>query len=383
MALVKLGDVAREYKATIKNAAGLPVVGLEHLTPRELILESWDSDVETTFTKGFKKGHILFGRRRAYLKKAAIAPFEGICSGDITVIEAIPGKINPDLLPFVIQNDALFDFAIGKSAGSLSPRVKWEQLKDYTFELPEMDKQQELVDILTAALQTKKAYQRQLAATDELVKSQFIEMFGADAAERNGYSLVALSDIFDKPQGGEWGEDDTTGIGTPVLRTTNFTDGGYIDYSDVATRIIPAEKIKKKALTPGDILIEKSGGSGEKPVGRVVFFEGEPEKYLNNNFTARLHLSGQYTFNPAYVFYFMFVNYWQGGTKIFEGKTTGIHNLRLGDFLNGTQIPIAEIAKQNEFETIMRQSDKSKFELEQAIQRIDNLIKSLIQQNND
>ena len=79
----------------------------------------------------------------------------------------------------------------------------------------------------------------------------------------------------------------------------------------------------------------------------------------------------------------MFVNYWQGGTKIFEGKTTGIHNLRLGDFLNGTQIPIAEIAKQNEFETIMRQSDKSKFELEQAIQRIDNLIKSLIQQNND
>ena len=78
------------------------------------------------------------------------------------------------MLPFVIQNDALFDFAIGKSAGSLSPRVKWEQLKDYTFELPEMDKQQELVDILTAALQTKKAYQRQLAATDELVKSQFI-----------------------------------------------------------------------------------------------------------------------------------------------------------------------------------------------------------------
>jgi len=174
MALVKLGDVAREYKATIKNAAGLPVVGLEHLTPRELILENWDSDVETTFTKGFKKGHILFGRRRAYLKKAAIAPFDGICSGDITVIEAIPEKINPDLLPFVIQNDALFDFAIGKSAGSLSPRVKWEQLKDYTFELPEMDKQQALVDILTAALQTKKAYQRQLAATDELVKSQFI-----------------------------------------------------------------------------------------------------------------------------------------------------------------------------------------------------------------
>ena len=55
MALVKLGDVAREYKATIKNAAGLPVVGLEHLTPRELILESWDSDVETLLQRDSKR----------------------------------------------------------------------------------------------------------------------------------------------------------------------------------------------------------------------------------------------------------------------------------------------------------------------------------------
>ena len=63
MARVKLGDVAREYKATIKNSAGLPVVGLEHLTPGEITLERWDMDTENTFTKGFKKGHMLFGRR--------------------------------------------------------------------------------------------------------------------------------------------------------------------------------------------------------------------------------------------------------------------------------------------------------------------------------
>ena len=203
-------------------------------------------------------------------------------------------------------------------------------------------------------------------------------MFGEDAVTTNGYDVVSLSDIFDKPQGGEWGEDDTSGTGIPVLRTTNFTDGGYIDYSDVATRIIPAEKVRKKALCPGDILIEKSGGSGEKPVGRVVFFEGEAEKYLNNNFTARLHLNGKYTLNPAFVFYFMFVNYWQGGTKIFEGKTTGIHNLRLADFLNGTQIPIAGMEKQNAFEAIMRQSDKSKFEIQNAIDQLELLKKALM-----
>lgn len=174
MAKVRLGDVAREYKATIKNGAGLPVVGLEHLTPGEITLEHWAVDTENTFTKGFKKGHMLFGRRRAYLKKAALAPFDGICSGDITVIEAIPGKINPELLPFIIQNDLLFDYAVGNSAGSLSPRVKWESLKDYQFELPELEKQDSLVELLKAAHRAKAAYRQQITATDELVKSQFI-----------------------------------------------------------------------------------------------------------------------------------------------------------------------------------------------------------------
>ena len=104
----------------------------------------------------FHKGDILFGRRRAYLKKAAVAPFDGICSGDITVIQAKPEKIIPELLPFIIQNDTLFDFAVGKSAGSLSPRVKWEHLKNYEFELPDMDKQRELAELLWAMDATKK-----------------------------------------------------------------------------------------------------------------------------------------------------------------------------------------------------------------------------------
>ena len=377
MSRVKLGDVAREYKATVKDASGLPIVGLEHLTPGEITLDRWDEGTENTFTKEFKKGQMLFGRRRAYLKKAALAPFDGVCSGDITVIEAIPGKILPDLLPFIIQNDLLFDYAVGKSAGSLSPRVKWIDLKDYEFELPEISKQAPMVELLQAAHAARKAYKELIQATDDLVKSQFIDLF---LGEEDHFPTVPLISIFNKPQGGEWGEDDTSGNGTPVLRTTNFTDGGYIDYSDVATRIIDPKKLAKKALVEGDILIEKSGGSGDKPVGRVVFFEGESGKFLNNNFTARLHLAGDYPLGQYYTFFFMYINYWSGGTKLFEGKTTGIHNLKLTDYLQNTQIPIAPIDRQKQFEAIARQSDKSKFELQQAIDRIDNLIKTLIQQ---
>ena len=175
MAKVLLGDVAKERKKVCKGSKdGLPIVGLEHLTPGEITLSAWSDDSENTFTKMFCHGDMLFGRRRAYLKKAAVAPFDGICSGDITVIEAIPDRILPELLPFIIQSDDLFDFAVGKSAGSLSPRVKWEHLKNYKFELPDMEKQKELAELLWAMDATKKSYQELIAATDELVKSQFI-----------------------------------------------------------------------------------------------------------------------------------------------------------------------------------------------------------------
>jgi len=179
MSKVFLGDVAKERKETCKvSKNGYPIVGLEHLIPEEINLSAWDEDKENTFTKIFRKGDVLFGRRRAYLKKAAVAPFDGICSGDITVIEAIPEKIQPELLPFIIQNDAFFNYAINKSAGSLSPRVKWEHLKNYEFELPDMDKQRELAKVLWAMEGTKRSYQKLLEKTDELVNAQFIEMFG-------------------------------------------------------------------------------------------------------------------------------------------------------------------------------------------------------------
>lgn len=179
MTKVLLGDVAEEVREKYQPSNCSPiVVGLENLVPGEIRLKNWNSDNEknTTFTKAFHKGQILFGRRRAYLKKACVAPSDGICSGDITVISAKPGKILPELLPFVIQNDGFFEYAVGKSAGSLSPRVKWSQLKEYEFQLPEINEQHKLAEVLWQLVDTKEAYKNLLAQTDELVKSQFIEM---------------------------------------------------------------------------------------------------------------------------------------------------------------------------------------------------------------
>ena len=365
MSRVKLGDVAQEYKATVKDCSNLPIVGLEHLTPGEIALERWDEGTENTFTKGFKKGQMLFGRRRAYLKKAAVAPFDGVCSGDITVIEAIPGKILPELLPFIIQNDLLFDYAVGKSAGSLSPRVKWVDLKDYEFELPEIEKQTSLVDLLKAAHATRKAYQEQIKATDDLVKSQFIEM-------------IAQSDR-------------TNCLGDFIKRITPQRCGD---------RKLPVLSVtKERALVFQEERFDSTVASKDKcnylVAPRGVIVQGIHIDEANFGLQT---LVDEGIVSPAYKLWAIISNdvvpeilefYLRSDTAIdyykrkFQGTTVARRQtLRAEDFL-AMPLNLPEIHKQKWFLQFMQQSDKSKFELQQAIEKVDNLIKSLIQQDNN
>ena len=257
MSRVHLGDVAIEHKETCKEDKSMyPIVGLEHLTPEQITLQNWDLNTENTFTKVFRKGNILFGRRRAYLKKAAVAPFDGICSGDITVIEAKEDKIIPELLPFVIQNDDLFDFAVGKSAGSLSPRVKWTHLQNYEFELPDKQKQHELAKVLWAIEDTRKSYQQLIKRTDELVKSQFIELFGDMKLNPFSWPTASIGEICDIKSG-------------TTLPAEKENEGGEIAYIKVADMNIQGNE--KYITTSTKFVSAATAGKGVLPIGTVVF----------------------------------------------------------------------------------------------------------------
>ncbi|MCC8045506.1 MAG: restriction endonuclease subunit S [Clostridiales bacterium] len=191
--------------------------------------------------------------------------------------------------------------------------------------------------------------------------SQFLGLFASDIAVQNGWPLLPVSKVIMKPISGEWGCDDPLAKGIKVLRTANFTDDGHIDYNDVVTRTIEQKKINAKALQEGDILIEKSGGSDTKPVGRVVYYRKTSENFLFNNFTALLRPCSS-ALNNRFLFTFLFVNYWNGGTKLYENKTTGIHNLKLMDYLENTFIPLPPLSLQEQFAGFAEQSDKSKFD---------------------
>ena len=373
MARITLGEVAREYKVALKDASGLPVVGLEHLTSGEISLEHWDEGKETTFTKEFKKGQMLFGRRRAYLKKAALAPFDGVCSGDIIVIEAIPGRMNPDLLPFIIQNDLLFDYAVGNSAGSLSPRVKWESLKNYTFELPEMDKQDKLVRLLKSAHAVKKSYRKLLEATDALVKSQFIEMFGELGTDSKGWGLTTLGQCSILNPKRPRGIDDSTLVSFVPMPAVS--ENGKIDCSDVR----PYSEVKKgyTYFAEKDVIFAKITPCMENGKGAVA--EGLSNQIGSGSTEFHILRPVAGKTNPYWLYILtMFDSFRVGARKVMTG-TGGQLRVPIS-YLEEFPISVPPIELQDEFELIVHQSDKSKFELQQAIQRVDNLIKSLISQ---
>lgn len=145
--------------------------------------------------------------------------------------------------------------------------------------------------------------------------------------------MARLIDITGKAISGEWGNDDNAGTGIPVLRTTNFTNNGVINYNNVVTRDIQKKDLSQKFLQPGDIILEKSGGSDKQPVGRVVYYDGEPDKFLFNNFTGVLRVQDKAVWYPRYVFYALYGNYAKGGTRRYENKTTGLHNLKTDQYV--------------------------------------------------
>ena len=153
-------------------------IGLEHLDPQCLDVTRFGSEVAPIGEKLImKKGDVLFGKRRAYQKKVAIAPFDGIFSAHGMVLRPKEKVIDPKFFPMFIASDYFLDAAIKISVGSLSPTINWSALKELEFELPDLDKQRELAELLWAAEETKQTYKRLIDISNKLIQAEFIDIF--------------------------------------------------------------------------------------------------------------------------------------------------------------------------------------------------------------
>ena len=368
----RFDEVCRQVNTSSKDpvANGLDhVIGLEHIEPGNLHITKWDTlEKETTFTRKFVKGQVLFGRRRAYQRKVAYAEFDGICSGDILVFEAIEEHLLPELLPFLIQSDGFFEKALATSAGSLSPRTKYKELADYEFLLPPKSEQKRLAELLWAADEMIEKEKKEKQKLEFFRKSKLKCIFNST----NFY--IRLKDLPFEEINGLWKTEKEDYINVCVIRSTEFSDYGAICFDKLEPMPVKKSQYKTRKLFPGDIILERSGGGPDQPVGRVCWFEREDGEYSFSNFTSCIRVLNNDIVISKYLFYFL-EYYWEmGGTDRIQNQTTGIRNLDY-DLYKMIKIPILSLDRQKQavsdveqlLHTINRL--KSKIELSQQLKQ--------------
>ena len=191
---------------------------------------------------------------------------------------------------------------------------------------------------------------------------------------------IQLAELIEAPITGEWGNE-ITDINNQnivkVIRTTNFTNNGEIDYSNITLRNIEYTKCEKKKLKYGDIILEKSGGTDLNPVGRVVFFDKNDtnDVYLTNNFTTTLRVKDN-KINSRFLLLFLLYNYKYKGVHKFYNKTTGIQNLQVSNLIKNTYVPLPETNIQSIIVEILDKIKSMIKKREKQILLFDELIKS-------
>jgi len=222
--LVKFGDVVRlnTEREPDPLAAGIDrFVGLEHITPENLHIHSRGSVADgITFTNLFKSGQVLFGKRRAYQRKVAVAEFDGVCSSDIYVFESKdPDGLLPELVPFICQSEGFYQHAVNTSAGSLSPRTNWEHLASYEFRLPPLDEQRRIADLLWAADEAIEQYK----ITKEKVASLRLALINKEIDQFTEF--VKLSNVCSKIIDGPHYPPIFIENGVPFILVSNLSSG--------------------------------------------------------------------------------------------------------------------------------------------------------------
>ena len=379
MSRVKFGDVVKDVKINIdrlNNPYEYYVAG-DHMDSEDLTIHRkgcfTTDDVGPAFIRVFKPGQILYGSRRTYLKKIAVADFEGVCANTTFVFETKdPHAFEQRLLPFIMLSKDFTTWSIAKSKGSTNPYVLFSDLADFEFELPPLEEQKVLVDKLWAAYRLKEAYKKLLVATDEMVKSQFIEMFGNPLSLNQKNELKRLGECCilnpRRPNIALCDTDKVSFIPMPAVSE----DGYLVDMTDEEYG-----KVKKgfTYFENNDVLFAKITPCMENGKGAIVHGLTNGIGMGSTEFHVLRPING--ISSPYWLLALSRMPIFrERAAKNMSG--TGGQKRVSASYLDHFMVGLPAIEEQRRFEAIYKQADKSKFELKQCIENIDKVIKSLI-----
>ncbi|SDM11093.1 type I restriction enzyme, S subunit [Catalinimonas alkaloidigena] len=218
-------------------------VGLEHLDSESIHIKRTGKRDDVSGTKlRFYPGDVIFGRRRAYQRKAAVTTCDGFCSAHALVLRAKPDVIDPRLFPFFLHSDAFMHRAVDISVGSLSPTINWGTLKKEEFLLPPPDQQARLAELLWAADEVVERDKKVLNKTEvalEIRLKNYFEFPATISSKRQSqyvkteigwmpanYQLVQQKEVVDFINGRAYKKQEWEESGVPVIRLQNLTGTG-------------------------------------------------------------------------------------------------------------------------------------------------------------
>ncbi len=340
---VRFGDVVENCAETCDpEEAGLErFVAMEHLEPGSLHVRSWGNVADgTTFTRRCRPGHVLFGKRRAYQRKVAVAEFEAVVSGDIYVLAPKDERLLPELLPFLCLSERFFQHAVGTSAGSLSPRTNWSSLASFEFDLPPLDQQRRIAEILWAVDEVNEAWLKALGRAQEAVRAYARVAFdGVSVLEdKNGVPSRRFGDAFTIRTGGTPSRANAAywGGNIPWIKTGEVKYEDIFDSEEKITELGYKESAVK--LIPEGSVLMALYGQGPT-LGRVAQLRVESTV---NQACAAIFPSPD--FNMRYVYQYL-VNQYANIRSLARGASQpNINALIVKDFL----MPSPPLSKQAE-----------------------------------
>ena len=373
----KMSDVAVEVNDRENNPASSKYdrfVGLEHYVSGEVIIRNYGSteNLESTM-KIFQNGDVLVARRNVYLKRASMVDFDGLTSGDSIVLRA-KNPVIGRILPFVLNTDAFWDFADQYSDGTMSKRLSPKTLMTYEFDLPDEDELEKFADLLWAANDTRESYQALLRQTDELVKSQFIELFGDPIKNDKKWPTYRFGDVATSRLGKMLDKKKQTGLYPKCYLANVNVQWFRFDLDSLNQMDFDEDDQIEFSLKDGDLLVCEGG-----EVGRCAIWHEELKDCYFQKAIHRVRCNKTMVL-PEYIAHLFYYHSQINGFADVVGSKATIAHLP-GDKLKEMRIFVPPITLQNDFINLTKQTDKSKFEIKKAIENTSALIKSLMQQD--
>lgn len=197
----KFGDVAIQTKGVvdIDNTDLTRYIAGEHMNSEDIHLRKWgnvgDGYLGPAFIRRFNKGDILYGSRRTYLKKVAIADFDGITANTTFVIKAKEELIEPILLVHLMLSDSFTEYSVKNSRGSVNPYINWKDIADYEFLLPPKAEQKRLAELLWAADEMIEKEKKELEKVRDTMRIELLQI--GNYTSDSQLPLNSVCDILD------------------------------------------------------------------------------------------------------------------------------------------------------------------------------------------